>query len=204
MRPPLIAVFLGIFVSVALAQMSPDEAQRRLDERQAARSASTQPDPQELNDLRAIIAQLRAENTRLKAQVNELNRKAPQTPQVGWNMVRLKNVPWASLVDTNQYDDVEPDGTLKTGRQGTRINVADAGLGGIQGELRQGNSAYGQQQVTGVHAVNNDPVFLPQWHLLKLTINNGSANSAQAFDHFDVYVDVDRDRIARLGKSDDK
>ncbi|MGD1276610.1 MAG: hypothetical protein ABR964_05230 [Tepidisphaeraceae bacterium] len=72
------AGLLLIFTSVAWPQISPEEAQKRLEEREAARAAAaTQPaaDAEEVATLKSIIKDQRTEIDELKAQVAALKRQ---------------------------------------------------------------------------------------------------------------------------------
>jgi hypothetical protein len=71
------ALALTLLVSVVHAQMSPDEAMKRLEERQTERAASaTQPSGLtvgQVDDLRREIEQLKSENAGLKAKIDILS-----------------------------------------------------------------------------------------------------------------------------------
>jgi cell division protein FtsB len=178
-------------------QMSDEEAQQRLAQRMAT---ATQPDSltQQIDSLKETVEALQAENQRLKEQLAKSAFATVEAPKPGWSIERLRRTSTASINPTDQYFNIGLDGQMQSGEQDQRVSV--------QTNIR--TSALQMAGNNSVASVTQDTVQLKQVRLYCIIINNGhsvSLNNAEsdvfaAFDAYDVFVDVDNQRIVSAAK----
>jgi hypothetical protein len=182
-----------MFSMSAFGQMSPEEAQQRIAERQAERAAAaTQPDASEVSELKQVIASLRLENESLKRQVASL----PEVPKAGWQMDRVRKKTCNLVVDAEHYFDVRDDKTLQAGTAGQRQVVTQTG--GPQHIILSATDGSGNHLSANVGPTVSEKHTLSQLHEFIVFVNNGNGNPKKAFSGYCILANVETDAIDRV------
>jgi hypothetical protein len=203
----IVSIVATLAASVAaFAQMTEEEAQQRLKERQAAEAAAAAnptPDQQEILELKSAIHSMREKLDADEKQIQEYRRLVPQVPQVGWGVERIRNSAFAHLAATDLVFDVTDDGHLQDGRRGQRVEITKQVGGEIALPLAGGGS------VSHVAYIHN---ILPQVALYNVFVNNNTPydpsldpndNIKRMTNVYVVLADVDNGTIESVARHDD-